>query len=149
MRQVDLDELTYQIFSGLRTWTASVRSRVFAPIAKRRDVHIRIAADQILPKLRCWTFIDLAAPAEAISMERISGLLVDATLALPGAIPALWRSGQQEREREARAAAAALFARALAHFEILSETTLAPHGARVVWFRTPEAPAYAFASSWP
>lgn len=36
MWQVNLDELTYQIFSGLRGWTISVRRKVFAPIHKRR-----------------------------------------------------------------------------------------------------------------
>ena len=149
MRQVDLDELTYQIFSGLRSWTPSVRRRVFAPLATRRDSDISFALEGLRRSLKTWSFIDPAMPALTIAVPEVVAGLIPVVKSFPGAIPALWMSGQYTREREAQAAAAALLAQALVPFEILSSVPLVQFGARVVFFRCPEAPAYAFAPRWP
>jgi hypothetical protein len=149
IRQVDLDELTYQVFAGLRSWTPSVRKRVFAPVAKRRDVDIEIALDGVRRSLKTWLFIDSARPSAAVPIAEIATRLVPVIQRFPGAIPSLWMSGQQTREREAQAAAAILLSQALDPFEILSTVPLIHFGARVVFFTLPEAPPYAFAPSWP
>ncbi|HEV7287750.1 hypothetical protein [Sphingomonas sp.] len=149
MRQVDLDELTYQIFAGLRSWTPSVRKRVFAPVPKRRDVDIEIALDGVRRSLKTWAFIDSAQPSAAVPIAEIATALIPVIKGFPGAIPSLWMSGQYIREREAQAAAAILLAQALEPFEILSGVPLIHFGARVVFFTLPEAPAYAFAPRWP
>lgn len=149
MRQVDLDELTYQVFAGLRSWTPSVRKRVFAAVSKRRDVDIEIALDGVRRSLRTWLFIDPAHPGATVPVAEIATGLIPVIKRFPGAIPSLWMSGQHIREREAQAAAAILLAQALEPFEILSGVPLIHFGARVVFFTLPEAPPHAFAPRWP
>lgn len=149
MRQVDLDELTYHIFSGLRAWTPSVRAKIFAPMAKRYDVHISIASDQMASRLRCWLIIDPANPEVELPAEQLAPVFYNAVLNFPGAIPALWATRVHEREREAQAAAAILLTRALDRFEFLSDLSLSQCGVRVLQFPQPSAPNYAFAPSWP
>ena len=149
LRQVDRDELTYQVFAGLRSWTWATRKRVFAPVASRRDVDIEIALDGLRRSLSTWQFIDTATPAVTVPVADVAAGLIPVIKSFPGAIPALWLSGQREREREAQAAAAVLLAEALGRFEILSGAPLLQHGFRTLLFRCPEAPAYAFAHRWP
>ena len=149
MRQVDLDELTYQLFAGLRSWTPSVRKRVFAPVAKRRDVDIEFALEGVRRSLKTWSFVDPDQPSVTVAVAEIATGLIPVIKRFPGAIPSLWMSGQYIREREAQAAAAILLAQALDPFEILSAVPLIHFGARVVFFTLPEAPAYAFAPRWP
>lgn len=149
MRQVDLDELTYQVFTGLRSWTWATRKRVFAPVSSRRDASVEIALDGLRLSLSTWQFIDPATPAVTVPVADVVRGLIPVIKAFPGAIPALWMSGQRQREREAQAAAAILLTEALHPFEILSSVSLVQFGARVVFFRMPEAPAYAFAPRWP
>lgn len=147
MRQVDLDELTYHLFSGLRAWTPSKRARLFAPIGKRNDVWRRIEAEALAHRMANWILLDpTGAELDAGEIEALFAAAIDA---LPGAIADLWASRQHDREREAQAATAFLLAQALDRFEILADTTLAPHGTRVVWFRVPAAPDHAFAPRWP
>jgi len=149
MRQVDDDELTYQIFSGLRRWTWSVRKRVFAPLHQRRDVSINIAADMVCESLRIWTFVDPAFPHECIALKQISGRFAEATSAFPGAIACLWLSNVQDRQKEAQAAAALLLAASIADLEVLSETSILHLGIQPVRFPKIEAPDLAFQPSWP
>lgn len=149
MRQVDLDELTYQIFSGLRCWTVSTRRRIFAPIAKREDIDVTIACEALAEKLPIWSFIDLVRPNASLSLKEVSAVFEAEVLRFPGAIADLWLSGIREREREAQSGAAILLAGALGHLEILSPTSLVYHGLRMVWFRLREAPEYAFLPRWP
>ena len=149
MRQVDLDELTYQIFSGLRCWTVSTRRRIFAPIAKREDVDVTIACEALAEKLRIWSFIDSIRPDAPLSLKEVSAVFEAEALRFPGAIADLWMSGIRDREREAQSAAAILLAGALGRLEILSPTTLVHHGARMVRFSLREAPEYAFLPRWP
>jgi hypothetical protein len=149
VRQVDLDELTFQLFSGLRAWTWSVRKRVFAPLAKRRDVDIKIATDQIVAKLRIWEFYDTSALPIPLARDTISACVAAEIDRFPGAVPGLWMSGVHDREREAQSAAAMLLAAALNRFEILSPTELEQFGAKIVRFRMPPAPDYAFQPRWP
>lgn len=149
MRQVDLDELTYQIFSGLRSWTPSVRMRVFAPISKRRDVDLEIACNGICGKLRVWDFLDPERLDAPLPLEEVSAIFFAAVECFPGAIGGLWLSGVQEREREAHAAAAILLTQAVDHLEVLSPTSLHHHGLRMVTFPTISAPDHAFLQRWP
>ena len=149
MRQVDIDELTYQIFSGLRSWTPSVRTRVFAPPYKRHPSTRTLAADRICEKLTVWEFIDPDDRHRQLSLREIATRFVSAVDTFPGAIPALWLSGQPVRQREAHAAASILLAAALNPLEILSPTSLDHHGTRMVWFTMPAAPDYAFGPRWP
>lgn len=149
MRQVDLDELTYQLFSGLRSWTPSVRARVFAPPHKRGAFARSIAADAICRKLTVWDFIDPADPRHPLSPKQVSAIFQAAIDTFPGAIPGLWLSRQHDREREAQQAAAIVLAGSLQPLEILSPTSLDHHGARMVRFPKPSAPDYAFQPSWP
>lgn len=149
MRQVDLDELTYQIFSGLRSWTPSVRMRVFAPVHKRRPGTRSRAADTICGKLTLWEFLDPADQYRRLSLQEVARRFLGSIETFPGAIPALWLSRQHDREREAHAAAAILLATSLDSLEILSPTSLDHHGTRMVWFTMPAAPEHAFGPSWP
>lgn len=149
MRQVDLDELTYQIFSGLRSWTPSVRTRVFAPAHKRRPGTRSRAADTICEKLTVWEFLDPADQYRRLSPKEIATQFVAAIDKFPGALASLWLSGQHDRQREAHAAASILLAAALDPIEVLSPTSLDHHGTRMVWFTMPAAPAYAFQAHWP
>jgi hypothetical protein len=149
VRQVDLDELTYQIFSGLRSWTPSVRARVFAPAHKQRPFTRSCATDTICRKLSLWDFIDPADPGHPLSLKQVSAIFEAAVDTFPGAIARLWLSGHHDREREAHSAAAILLAKSLQSLEILSPTSLDQHGTRMVWFTMPVAPDYAFGPSWP
>ena len=149
LRQVDRDELTYQVFAGLRSWNWATRKRVFAPASARRDVDIDIALGGLRRSLSTWQFIDAATPVLPMPVAHVVAGLIPVIKAFPGAIPALWMSGQHEREREAQAAAAILLTEALDPFEILSSVPLQQQGIRTLFFRCPEAPAYAFAPRWP
>ena len=149
MRQVNLDELTYQIFSGLRGWTVTVRRKVFAPIHKREAVDLHIAANSVCAKLRSWSFMDPSHSNESLPMEAVSARLSAALPAFPGAIGALWLSGDRDREREAHAAAAVLLADALAPLEVLSATALFHFGMQEVRFPQIDAPVHALQSRWP
>lgn len=149
MRQVDLDELTYQIFSGLRSWTPSVRKRVFAPIAKRQLVEIELACDRICASLRVWDFIDPDRPISPLTLKELAKVFAAATERFPGSIAGLWLSGVPDREREAHNAAAMLLTRSIDHLEVLSPTSLDHHGLRMVTFPTITAPDHAFLPRWP
>lgn len=149
MRQVDIDELTYQIFSGLRSWTPSVRTRVFAPAHKRRPGTRSRAAETICGKLTLWEFLDPADGYRRLSSKEIAIRFVAAIDAFPGAVSSLWLSGQHDRQREAHAAASILLAASLEPFEVVSPTSLDHHGTRMVWFTMPAAPDYAFRPNWP
>lgn len=149
VRQVGLDELTYQLFAGLRTWTSATRKRVFTTDASCRDSQIEIALEGVRRSLSTWMFVDPAAPAISVPVAEVASRLVPVIKSFPGAIPALWLSGQRDREREAQAAAAMILAAALSPFEILSTVPLDRHGARVVFFNCPQPPAYAFGAHWP
>ena len=149
MRQVDQDELTYQIFSGLRRWTPSVRKRVFAPPHKRHPFAWGAAADGICGSLRTWDFIDPADPQTPLSLDQISNLFEAAIADFPGAVARLWLSGQRDREREAHAATAIFLAQSLDHLEVLSDTEIVHLGVQRLYFPQIEAPAHAFAAHWP
>jgi len=117
---------------------------------KPSDVGDRqIAADKACEKLRMWTFIDPAVPGEIVPLERVSTMLSDTIPGFPGAIAALWLSGVRDREKEAHAAAAMLFAEALSGLEVLSETSILHFDAQRVIFPELNAPAYAFGPAWP
>lgn len=149
MRQVDNDELTYQIFSGLRGWTASVRAGVFAPAHRRHPFARSVAADKVCGKLTSWDFIDPAKPAEPIALKQVSTLFEGAIGSFPGAISKLWMSGQRDREREAHTAAAILLAGALDGLEVLSPTSILHLGLQRLSFPQLQAPDHAFRANWP
>lgn len=112
-------------------------------------VDLQFAADGVCAKLRSWTFIDPSHPRMNLAMKTVSERLSDAIPAFPGAVGALWLSGDRDREREAQAAAAALLAEALAPLEILSETALFHFGMQEVRFPQIDAPVHALQPRWP
>jgi hypothetical protein len=145
MRQVNVDELTWLLYSGLRSWTWTVRKGIFAPIATRKDVLRRIACDKVVIPLKPHEFLDPENAYAAASPEALAGRLVEALGTLPGAIPALWLSRVDARHKEAQTATAVIFAEALVGYEIVSET---PRG---IVFKFPNlvAPPHALQPRWP
>lgn len=145
MRQVNRDEFTYAIFAALRRWRFTQRRAVFAPIAKRRQMDVWCAAQEVTDALRLGKFEFWTPSMEPLSRDPMTAIIEAAIEAFPGAIGKLWLSGIQAREHEARATAANLIADALADFEVLSE---APYGTTLFFPDTPRH-AHALAPTWP
>lgn len=146
MRQVDRPELTYSVFASLRHWTHTTRRDVFAPIAKRRQVSVWLAAQVVADKLRL-SGVELWSPAtgEPLPRDGLTAVIEAAIDAFPGAIGKLWLSGVRQREQEARSTAANLITDALDPFQVL---TNAPFGTTLFF---PDMPRHelALAPTWP
>lgn len=143
MRQVDKDELTYALFAATRGWSVSVRRYLF----QLKNEHDRrwpeIVGKQISEKLGLYHFID--ADGRGLGGDDRMTLFAGMIGSFPGAVGKLWLSPQQERQRDARIAAAVLMYRALEPYEVLTD---APYGV-TLFFPELVAPAYAFAATWP
>lgn len=143
MRQVDKDELTYALFSATRGWTLTTRQRLFASSREQADRWRPIAAKAAAEKLRAFQVID--PNGLPLSLPALADLFERAIAAFPGAIGKLWTCSVAARADHARRAAAVLLYQALAPYEVLTD---APYG-ETLFFRAIDAPAYAFAPTWP
>jgi hypothetical protein len=125
MRQVDHDELTYTIYTGMRPWSVTRARQIFGGYRERMEIDRQIACGVIVARLHQHMSVwDLTARFEHVGKDRITDILGQAMSAFPGAIGKLWLSGVVARKDDAQRTAANLFADALAPFEILSETSI-------------------------
>jgi hypothetical protein len=148
MRQVDRDELTYTIYTGMRPWSVSLAKRLFGGHSERLEMDRRIACGAIVARMHQYMVVwDLAAGFERVDRDCVAGVLGQALVAFPGAIGKLWLSGVAARKDEAQKTAANLFVDALAPFEILAETKVDDH--LRVKFPAVLPVAYALRASWP
>ncbi|NLS28139.1 hypothetical protein S2M10_31480 [Sphingomonas sp. S2M10] len=121
MRQVDRDELTYQIYSGMRHWR---RADIKAMFQARRP---QLAAEVLARELGRLSIFDVAA-ARDLDRTELQLVVIAAIEAFPGALRSMWLSSVPDRWRDARATAANLVADALDRFKVLRTVTSAGDG---------------------
>lgn len=143
MREVDRAELTYVIYSGLRTWSFTMRKQVFDRRDPRLEARRRAACEKIAIRLGYIDVFDDAG--RQLGREQLTSIFVAAVDAFPGAIVKLWTSRVRDREREAQGAAANLLADAIAGYHVVTDS---PAGDTVTYPTIVTVP-HAMMDAWP